>query len=50
MKEREERAISSIMKRFRNTPKESARESIRNEAVKNAKHNIKTWSERKRLN
>ena len=52
MKEREERMISLIMKRFRNTPKESARGSIRNGIVRNAKQNIKhkTWSETKRLN
>ncbi len=47
MKEQEEKMISSIRKRFRDTPKESAREYIRNEAIRNAK---RTWSERKRLN
>ena len=42
MKEPEERMISSIMKRFRNTSKESARGSIRNGMVRNANQNIKT--------
>jgi hypothetical protein len=33
--------ISSIRKRFRNTLKESARESIRKETIRHAKPNIK---------
>ncbi len=49
-RQRVTRAISLIMKRFRNTLKESARESIRNGVIKNAKYNIKTRSETKRLN
>ncbi len=50
MKEREERMTSLIGKRFINTPRESARESIKNESIRNAERNIKHGQKGKELN
>jgi hypothetical protein len=47
MKEQEEKMISSIKKRFRSTPKESAKESNRKETIRYAKRNIKLYQKRK---